>query len=145
MLISYKQSIFTIYLSPQCSSCSPIQLVTELKYLGMLFSSSLSWSNHIIYLSSKNHKLIDLLYHHLLLFFASTLLSSVLILNSVLSFGTLNLLTSHLILKKIQFVPVNFVVIIDPQTTLCFSLSFIFLRYLLTTTMLNFSFSLNFS
>ncbi len=36
----------------------------EFKYLGMLFSSSLSWSNHTPCISSKTRKILGLLYCH---------------------------------------------------------------------------------
>ena len=119
----------------------------------MLFSSSLPWSNHITYISSKTHKFLGLLYYTiistaiqtLLLFFASTLLSSVLILNIYILLCDPQSSNLSSCLEKIQFnsLLVNYVVIIGPQTTLLF-LSFIFLRYLLTTAMLNLSFSSSF-
>ena len=45
-------------------------------------------------------------------------------------------------LEKIQFLPVNYVLIVGPQTSLPFFLSFFFLRYLLTAAKLIFSFKL---
>ena len=64
MFLSYRRSIFINSLPPLCLSGSPLELVTEFKYLGVTISS-LSWSPHISNICAKARKLLDLLYRQL--------------------------------------------------------------------------------
>ena len=79
------------------------------KYQGMLFSSSLTWSYHITYISSKTHKLLGFLYHHFYCHsdtFSPLRLYTSLIRPHLETYSFLwdtQFLTSCLVLKKIQF------------------------------------------
>ena len=63
MFISYRPASFTFSLPPLLLSGSPISCVDEYNYLGITFTSSLSWAKHISIVSSKACRLIGLLYH----------------------------------------------------------------------------------
>ena len=62
MFLSYRRSIFINSLPPLCLFGSPLELVTEFKYLGVTICSSLSWSPHISNICAKARKLLGLLY-----------------------------------------------------------------------------------
>ena len=105
-----------------------------LPYLGLtILSISLRFVNYWA-----SYTIISTAIQILLLFFASILLSSILIVNTVPSFGTLNLLTSHFILKNSIFTCKLCSSNHWSSDYLLFFLNFIFLRYLLAAAMINF-------
>ena len=126
---------------------SPIQLVTKFEYQGNLFSSALSLSNCITYIFYKTRTLLGPLYRYLychldnltLLRLNTSLIHPHLEYSSFLWNPQQSNLSSHL--EKKSILCLYYVVIIVSQTTLLFSLSFIFLHYLLAVAMLNLSFS----
>ena len=109
----------------------------------MLLSSSLSWSKHISCISSKTRKLLGLLYRHFYCHsdtFTPLRLNTSLTSPHLFSFGILSSNLSSCLEKIACKLCCN----LDPQTTLLFSLSFIFLYYLLAIAMLNLPFSSSF-
>ena len=60
--ISFKPSSFFCSFPSLYLNDSPIDQVTSFKYLGVLISSNLSWSPHILSICRKSRKLIGILY-----------------------------------------------------------------------------------
>ena len=64
MFISLKSSSRFSSLPPFFLNGSPLELVSSFKYLGVLITSTLSWSLHIQSICRKSRKLIGLLFRH---------------------------------------------------------------------------------
>ena len=62
MIISRKSPTFLASLLPLCLNNSQLDLVTSLKYLGIIISSNLSWSLHIQSICSKARQIIGVIY-----------------------------------------------------------------------------------
>ena len=62
MIISKKSPTFLASLPPLCLNNSQLDLVTSFKYLGIIFSSNLSWSLHIQSICSKARQIIGVIY-----------------------------------------------------------------------------------
>ena len=56
--------ILTLSLNLQYPSLLPIEHVSSFRYLGIILSSSLSWSPHISFVCNKSHKILGLLLQH---------------------------------------------------------------------------------
>ena len=50
---------------------NPLEQVTEYKYLGVIITSTLSWSTHISSISTKARRLVGMLYRHFYLWSSS--------------------------------------------------------------------------
>ena len=62
MFISFKPSSFFSSFPPLYLNGSPLEQVSSFKYLGVLISSNLSWSPHILSICRKSRQLIGILY-----------------------------------------------------------------------------------
>ena len=62
MLLSFKPSSFFSTFPSLYLNGSPLELVSSFKYLGVLISSNLSWSPHILSICRKSRQLIGILY-----------------------------------------------------------------------------------
>ena len=63
MLVSRKRTHSTP-VTPLCLNGSALEVVPTFKYLGVLLSADLSWTQHIQNTCSKAHKIVGLLYRH---------------------------------------------------------------------------------
>ena len=63
ILFSHKSSYFDSF-SKLTISQSPIERVSSFRYLGIILSSSLSWSPHISFVCNKSRKILGLLFRH---------------------------------------------------------------------------------
>ena len=66
IFFSHKSFSYFDSFSKLTISQSPIELVSSFRYLGIILSSSLSWSPHISFVCNKSRKILGLLFRHLL-------------------------------------------------------------------------------
>ena len=143
MFLFYRRSIFIDLLPPLCLSGSPLELVTEFKYLGVTLSSSLSWSSHISNICAKARKLLSLLYRQFYFYSdTSTLLHLYIsLIRPHLEYCSFlfDSHSSHLSSKieKVQYFLVKFAAKIGLLIIPLFFLNFIYLLFTLVVKMQN--------